>query len=283
MSARAWEAILAAWSDTDGLVQTTLPERRGRRRRAARGAARQAAGGSLDAAPGAAHPAAAIDLDRGGAAAARPRCGRARRAARRGGVERADGARRRRRGEADDRALAVHLDERVLGRLPPRFGPVWSRLQEDVIQSDDGGVKFYQNLDELLAQPQASTLVLEVYSVLPLRGLLRPLHRRARAHRGLQGSDRAPPPGSARVSGKGRCLRVDGAARVPAGPAGAGVLRRCGDGGAAPDPSCSGPWLARSAWLQRRHRRSWIGWSSAGALAPPARRRPRAPRMTRRR
>jgi hypothetical protein len=60
--------------------------------------------------------------------------------------------------------LAVHLDERVLTRLPPQLGPSWTRLQESLIQSDDGGLWFYESLEGLLRRPpQAPDLVLEVY------------------------------------------------------------------------------------------------------------------------
>ncbi len=59
--------------------------------------------------------------------------------------------------------LTIYLDERVLGRLPPRLSPLWMRMQEEVIHSDDGGAVFYSKLDKLLDTPHASWLVLEVY------------------------------------------------------------------------------------------------------------------------
>lgn len=59
--------------------------------------------------------------------------------------------------------LAIFLDERVLVRLPPAVGPSWSRLQTDLIGSDDGGVIFYERLDALLGAPHPSKLALQVY------------------------------------------------------------------------------------------------------------------------
>jgi type IV/VI secretion system ImpK/VasF family protein len=60
--------------------------------------------------------------------------------------------------------LTIHLDERVLLRLPAAIGPSWHRLQHDVIHSDDGGVVFYKRIDTLL-RPDAhpSPLALELY------------------------------------------------------------------------------------------------------------------------
>jgi type IV/VI secretion system ImpK/VasF family protein len=163
VSARAWEAILAAWSDTDGLVQTTLPSGAGdgdARLEARLGKLREDLSTRL---LGQLIPRLRSILTE----EARQQLGLAA-DAREARLDAAEASALTARGVDDEVKqvivpLAVHLDERVLGRLPPRFGPVWSRLQEDVIQSDDGGVKFYQNLDELLALPQASTLVLEVY------------------------------------------------------------------------------------------------------------------------
>jgi len=60
--------------------------------------------------------------------------------------------------------ITIHIDERVLLLLPPTRSTSWSRLQGDVIQSDDGGAVFYDYLDNLLAQSRAPQLVLEVYS-----------------------------------------------------------------------------------------------------------------------
>ena len=51
--------------------------------------------------------------------------------------------------------IAIFTDERVLLRLPPEVAVSWSRLEYDMNQTNDGGVRFYQNADRLL-QPGAS-------------------------------------------------------------------------------------------------------------------------------
>jgi type IV/VI secretion system ImpK/VasF family protein len=163
MSARAWEAILTAWSDADALVETTLPSGAGDGDARLEARLDQLRADLSTRLLGQLIPRLRSILT----AEARLQLGLAA-DARDAELDSADASALAARG-ADDEVqqmivpLAVHLDERVLGRLPPRFGPSWMRLQEDVIKSDDGGVKFYQNLDELLASPQASPLVLEVY------------------------------------------------------------------------------------------------------------------------
>ena len=158
MSARAWEAILAAWSDLDATLTATLPSGEGggkdafeprlselREALCARLAQLTSRLRSILSAE------ARMELS-GDASSA--------------GSEGMDALIARR---ADDEVeqvivpLAIHVDERVLGRLPPRIGSTWVRVQEDVIHSDDGGVVFYEKLDALLASVEARALVLEVY------------------------------------------------------------------------------------------------------------------------
>jgi type VI protein secretion system component VasF len=59
--------------------------------------------------------------------------------------------------------LAIFTDERVLLRLPPEAAMSYGRLEYDLHQSNDGGLRFYQNADHLL-RPGASELAREVYA-----------------------------------------------------------------------------------------------------------------------
>ncbi len=159
MSARAWDAILAAWSDLNALIAAALPA----------GAAAGAAGvegrlGKLredlstrllgQLIPRLRAILSAESRQQLGLPAEPPDPAEASALATRG---------------ADDEVqqlivpLAIHLDERVLGRLPEQIRPSWSRLQEDVIHSDNGGTVFYERLTASLASAQTSPLVLEAY------------------------------------------------------------------------------------------------------------------------
>ena len=61
--------------------------------------------------------------------------------------------------------LVLHLDERVLSRLPRGDKLSWRRLQDDVLDDEAGGEVFYARLDLLLRLPgiDAQSIVLEVY------------------------------------------------------------------------------------------------------------------------
>ena len=158
MSALAWKAILDAWAAANALLQKRLPsgggdgeaclariheelstrwlpELRSRLQSILTGEARQRLGLAAGASDTGQHAAEASALS------ARVEAE----------VEKVIGP------------LAVHLDERILTRLSPQLGPSWTRLQESLIQSDDGGLWFYDSLEGLLRPPPASALVLEVY------------------------------------------------------------------------------------------------------------------------
>jgi type IV/VI secretion system ImpK/VasF family protein len=61
--------------------------------------------------------------------------------------------------------LILHLDERVLLRLPLPDRLAWPLLQLDVLDDEVGGEAFYSRLDHLLRLPvsASSSIVLEVY------------------------------------------------------------------------------------------------------------------------
>lgn len=57
--------------------------------------------------------------------------------------------------------LVIHADERVMAARPD--AGVWTPLQLEFFDFDDGGERFYAELDELLGQPDTPDLVFEVY------------------------------------------------------------------------------------------------------------------------
>lgn len=59
--------------------------------------------------------------------------------------------------------MAILTDERVLLHLDPQAAMLWSRLEYDLHHSNDGGGRFYSNVDELL-QPGGSELAREAYA-----------------------------------------------------------------------------------------------------------------------
>lgn len=165
MKTRAWEAILKAWADVDARIAQDLPSGSGdldeggfqvmltdlrlaltQRLAQLSLDLREIEIASLRA-----------DLAQGGDSAAGSQQDQARQ----------DAALKR---EADAEIqqifapLTIHIDERVLLLLPPTLGGSWSRLQGDVIQSDDGGAVFYDYLDNLLASARPPQMVLEVYA-----------------------------------------------------------------------------------------------------------------------
>lgn len=162
MSARAWEAILAAWSNLDALVAAAVPSGAGDGDAALEGRLGKLRE-DLSARLGQLIPQLRSILT----AESRQQLGLPGYATG-PGPDPAEANALAARGAEDEVEqtivpLVVHLDERVLGRLPERLRPSWHRLQEDVIDSDNGGEVFYDKLEALLASPLASPLVLEVY------------------------------------------------------------------------------------------------------------------------
>lgn len=167
MKTRAWEAILSAWADVDARIAQDLPSGKGDLGGADVGT------GLADLRYALAQRLAQLSLKLREIDVASMRAELAKDG---GGVSAASSAQDQARldealkREADAEIqkifepLTMHIDERVLLRLPPDLSGSWERLQGDVIHSDDGGAVFYDCLDTLLASARPSELVLEVYS-----------------------------------------------------------------------------------------------------------------------
>lgn len=61
------------------------------------------------------------------------------------------------------RALVIHVDERVMRRLPEYLRLGWPLLQTDVTRSTTGGRDFFVAIDEALHDPRTPSLVFEIH------------------------------------------------------------------------------------------------------------------------
>lgn len=61
------------------------------------------------------------------------------------------------------RALVIHVDERIMRRLPEYLRLGWSLLQTDITGSTTGGRDFFAAVDDALRDPRTPTLVFEVH------------------------------------------------------------------------------------------------------------------------
>ncbi len=65
--------------------------------------------------------------------------------------------------DAIRRALVIHLDERIMRRLPEYLRLGWQLLQVDITRSTTGGVDFFAAIDNALHDPRTPSLVFEMH------------------------------------------------------------------------------------------------------------------------